>query len=916
MLLKENGLDMTEGYSAKRLSLFDSLLKKKLDVSNGRLWTLEPRQMRFRHGETIAELRIPYHMGGNDEAVMDNAVQSLVALLSKRFETGGLERGEPVSKHLTVTAPHLKDKTYRTDIFISDSIEKKLATTILSSTASLDSSILASWLGADGSGRKLADWIVAIFEKALRDEAKHGTEEKTSYLVLLAAINTLRKKKDALKEHRVRGLSYEKVDLAVGLTLFFTLREALAGLLDRLRSSDASCYNAYSDELIQSAVTPRAFLSIPSNILSGSLNPYGINQEVFDAVSVLARPLTDETGDIGALVKETAARVRSNSAALALIKEQAGVSRFRQEALKYLSEFDIPGSGAQEMLYELYNDDRLIRNFMSDAKLSAGLNDALEDVKNQYASRDVRRTEIITTFQEYLSGFKKSVLGGLLKGSRKAPDPVVPAVEGYYACALDENVENFECHMRTCLVDRRGEFDQHMLIEEYNRGRLYRFSNDDRQILKTLTLEEEGQLFIDMKDFTRKTLKVKEIAMAEFMKEYFYRPILSAAGKYRMGSGMETDERGIKLTNLPGDAAIFSGGITYLVGLARDIQHVISRYREQLLKRLPPRKDEEILEEVHRTFEARRDLMRRKRDELNKGIENREPGVEHRLVALGEEEHRLENTYRDELENAIKGELEAGLYLSFGAKAETMVIEPREGFTSAVKVAIGEKINEASRGTYRNPLVRAKLELLLEKEKNRRKKKLKYPFDIYIDRIYSIKLPPEIERAFEKLIMNRKSTSAQAMTQVMANEFFGDLKKIISGETFSALRVVSTTTDIYNKGQAISESALEAYIKEAKGTKFFFKKTVPATELDSSIQDEYFFPNETLEFWFGVETGKSGERVEVFYKNGEVIFKGFEVNTPTVVYEIINGEGGFCRSLLKHHFHDWLEEARAEKEEE
>jgi len=910
MLLKDNGFTMTGGYNPGRLSLFSSLMQKKSAVVSGKLWTLEPKEMRFKLGESIAELKIPFHMGGADEAVIEQAVQALLSLISRRFEATGLEaRGETV-QHIQPGAGMPKEKTYRTDIFISDSLEKRLAETILNCCPHMDSTLLASWLGTEGAGRKLVKWFEAIMEKGLKDQAR-ADEEKTGYLMLMAVINGVRKKKDAAKSVRIHGLSYEKLDLVVGLVLFLTLREALASLLERLKQAGASCYNASTDALLTSALVPRAFLSIPSNILSTSLNPYGINSDIFEALSTLAPPPTEDTDSVEELVERASTKVRRNSSVLEKVREQYEVVRFRREAIAYLTEFDIPGSNAQNLLYEMYNEDRLIKNTIADQKGAAALDEALEEVKKQYASRDTRRMEIITGFQEYIAGFKKkSVLGSLLKSSRKEADIIRPAIEGYYACLLDDTVETYESLMRGYMVDRRGEFDQNVLLEEYNRGRLYRFSTDERQILKTLTTEEEGQLFIDMKDFTRKTLKVKEIAMAEFMKEYFYKPILSAASKYRMGSGMETDERGINLTNLPGDAAIFSGGITYLVALARDIQHVIRKYREQLLTRLPPRRDEEILEEVHHTFEERKAALKEKRDGLNRAIEEKEPGVEHKLVTLGEEEHRLETTYRDELENAIKGELEAGLYLSYGAKAETMVIEPKEGFTSTVKVSIGEKINEAARGTFRNPLVRAKLELLLEKDKIKRKKKLKYPFDIYIDRVCSIKLPPELDRAFEKLIMNRKAASAQAMTQVMANEFFSDLKKIISGDPFSSLRVVSTTTDIYNKGHAISANALNAYMKESKGTKFFFHKTVRLKELDRSITDAFFFPNDTLEFWFGVESAKKGEMVEIYYLNGEVIFKGFEANTPTVIYEIINMEGDFGRALLKCHFQEWLDSAR------
>src|SRR4030067_1235048 len=112
MLLKNNELTMTEGYNAGRLSLFDSLMKKNLGVASGKLWTLEPKEMRFKLGETIAELKIPFHMGGEDEAIIEEAVLSLLSLLSRRFETTGFEaRGEGAPQHIHPHFPNLQKKT-------------------------------------------------------------------------------------------------------------------------------------------------------------------------------------------------------------------------------------------------------------------------------------------------------------------------------------------------------------------------------------------------------------------------------------------------------------------------------------------------------------------------------------------------------------------------------------------------------------------------------------------------------------------------------------------------------------------------------------------------------------------------------------------------------------------------------------
>lgn len=907
---------MAEGYGRERLELLTDLLKKRCDVKSGTLWTLDPKRLRFKHGETIAELKVPYHMGSEDEAAIENAILALTAIFAKRYDGGAAEGAEPAGQALQVSIPPLKAKTFRTDIFIADSIDKRIASLALASTPHVDSSVISAWLSTDGHGKRFLGWVSEFFEKTLKDEIKHDAGEPTAYLALLAAINTIKKKKEKVKSIRIKGLPYEKIDLAVGMIVFTAFKEALRDTLERLKAEGSSCYSPANELLLLSSTAPKAFLSIPSNVLSSVLNPYGINTEVFDAVSAHAGERGGDFENLGRLIDSACERIRDDARLMEELKHIHFTSSFREKALAFLTEFDLPDSEARDTIFELYNEDRVIRNFLNDPRLCANLKKSLEEIEEKHI-KDVRRSDMMEPLKEFLATFsKRSMLGSLLKPARRdSTDFVMHAVMGYYACAFDDHVEQYCASMRGYMADRRGEFTQPMMIEEYNTGRLYRFSRDDRPVLNTLEIEEEGQLFVDMKDFTRKTLKVKEIAMAEFMKEYFYQPILTAASRYGVGAGVVRNERGIRLTNIPGDAAIFSGGVTCLVSLARDIQQVIRHYRDNLLRKLPTRKEAELLEEVHKRFEARRTEIKRKRASLMDAMDRNEPGVEARLAAIGEDEHRLENTYRDEVETALKGELEAGLFITYGTKAETMVIEPRGDFSGPVKVSIGEKINEAARGTFRNNMVRAKLEILLEKARmERRNPQLRYPFDICIDKMYAIKMPPEVERAFEMVISTGKETNARAMAQLVSNEYLNDLRKIIAGEPFSSLRLITESTDIYNKGQALSEGALRAYMKENKGTRWFFSKTVEVKSLDESIRENCFFTTEALEFWFGHELHKGGEYIEAFHRSGEMVFKGFEAAPPTVVYEILNVEGELFRALLKHHFRQWLEESKADRE--
>lgn len=901
-------------YITERLGIFDALVKKRLDILNGRPWMLEPGQLRFKHGDTLAELKIPYHLGGEDEAVIEKAVLSLIALFMKRYEYAGKERrSEPDSRQpLAGFSPTLRDRTYRTDMFIADSLERKTAEDILAAAPYADSAMLGLWLGSDGHGRKFLKWVLNIFDKALKDEARAGGEEPTSYLAMLVMVAVIRKKKDKVKEFKIKGLSYDKVELAIGLIMYASLRSAVLNLVETLAASQVAYHNPASMMLLLSALSPKSFIVISSSLTSTSLNPYGVGVDAIEAVASVIPPLSG-TAAQSDVVETVYQKINNTPAAMDAVRQQCEISEFRAEAAKYLSEVDCPGSETHAQLFDIYYEDRLIKQFLSDQKAPLSFAKALDDVKKQF-SKDARRTEIITSFQKYLTSFKKTMLDMLLGGDKKdSADAIKQVISGCLAVRFDDHVEVFQNLMRGYMADRREEFDHNTLVEEYNRGRLYRFSSDDRPILKVLSIEAEGQLFIDMKDFTRKTFKVKEIAMADFMKEYFYKPILKAASKYKVGSGFVTDENGIRLTNMPGDAAIFSGGIENLVNLARDISHIIRGYRLQLLRKLPPGSDQGIIEAVHKDFEAKRAAFKKTHDELNKAADMKETGIEARLIALGEEEHRLENTYRDELEAAVKNELEAGLYISYGSKSETAVIEGVEEFAGTVKVAIGEKINEAARGTFRHPLVRAKLELLLENERLvRDDKTLSYPFDIYIDRIYSLRMPPELDRAFEKLVLTRKQSAAEAMYRVMANEYMSDLKKIVAGDTFASLRLISSTTDLYNKGQAISAAALDAYIKETRATKRFFKKIVQPSELAVEIRNTFFFPVQPLDFIFGVEKTKGVEQIEGFYRAGEVVFKGFEATGPIAVYEMLYGDSPFMREFLNRHVRQWAKDAERE----
>ena len=902
-----------EFYQKERLAVFDLLLKERENLVSGKFWTIAPSTVRFHQGESMPELKIPYHIGADDESIMEKAVYGLAILLKRRFEESIREGLTPVPHALTVAISRpLKEKIFKTDLLLPDSIEKDIASFALHTTPLVDGAILTNWLGPDGHGKNLIYWLPSVIEKAMKDEASSATGERTSYLALLSIINSIRNKKEELKKLRIRGISYEKLDIAAGFTLYAACEGSLRMLFERLREKNVPYYNPETERILKSALTPGAFLSIPSNLLSTSMNPYGISRELFDMMAALIPSIEDVDAGADKFLDTIASSLKGKKDISESIKLQSDILEARRLIVDYLMDFDVPGLGAHKLLYDIYSEDRLLKSLFSDARLIEKVKGALGDIKENF-SKDAKRVEAIGKIGDFLSSFEKKA-GWFKKSEEKAGISPEGVSGNFLVCWLDGYVERFTSAMRSCLVDRRREYDDKRLISEYRAGRLYRFSVDARPILSPFEKKEEGQLFIDMKDFSRRTLKVKEIAMAEFMKDNFYNPILEAASRYAEGTGLLLAEGGIRLVSLPGDAAAFSGGVSNLICLARDIQRIISRYRETLLKRFAPLKDELLVEDINKRFKVKKDELGKKREELKKSLERGETGAMDALLKLGEEDDRCDHIYREELESAITREIEAGLFISYGAKAEELVLEERKDFCGPVKVAIGEKINEAARGTYRNSRIRAKLEMLLEKERVKRNNpRTRYPFDVYIDRTFIVRIPPEINASVEGLITKGKTGDAKDMAAWIARECYDDFQRLVKGALFSSLRVVESHTDIYNKGQALSEEALKAYIKETKGVKFFFQKEAAPGELHKDIQENFFFPSQKLKLTFACEVKNGVESIEAFLRSGEVIFKGFEAARPTVVYEIIDGEGEFFKALETHHLAGWLEEAKKKK---
>lgn len=892
----------------ERLKLFDNILQKGFDLKTGRLWMIEPSHLRFRLGESIKDLKIPYLFGGEDESVIEKSILSLLTLLKRRFEPGSeheIKDSLPSTLDIKTT---LIEKTYRTDYFLSGSVEKNIACEILTTTSFVDSGILKAWLGPDGYGKAFYAMVKVILEKAVLEEVRLEGMEPPSVLAIMAMINiAIRKKEAIIRNTKIRGLNYERLDQVTGLALYFVFKAAVKDMASEIRQITAS-YGSAAPIVFEEWFTPRSFMTIHGNIILSDLNPYGLQSGIVSLLKPFYDNAVQKVQNTASIIHMMENEIKKDTSLTEGLFRFSNINHLRQLIGDYLLLYDSIGIDINTMLAELYLDNRFIQMLFDDSKTMMRLSEGLENLKAQF-QKDMGRIERIDAIEEFIDSVKKTTFRDWF-GIRKGGIYITDILEAFIAYRFDEGVERFVGSMRELMVDRRGEFSNETLRMEYERGRLYRFSSDDRAILKEMETEDEGHLFIDMKDFTKKTLRAKEITMADFMETNFYKPILRAAGRYGSSTpGLVYGKGNIKLNNLLGDAVIFSGEVGNLVALAKDIRLVMKRYKEQLERRVPHIAEEELLRNIHKSFEAMKEEFSKEHAQIEKAIAAGEKGSETRMAELKEKEYRLEKTYKEDLEGAIGQEMEAGLFIAYGSKAEVIIM--RDDSWGEVKVAIGEKINEAARGTARSSIIRAKMERLLEEERVRRRNpRLKYPLDVYIDKTYGFIMPPSMDEHLEGMIIRKDVSEAKDLASALAQECFRDFRKIISGEPLSSLRVLTVASDMYNKGQALSADALKAYIKESRGRGFFFKREVQITELNKEIQNTFFFPFKALELWFGVFMTEGIKQIDVFCKAGEIIFKGFESANPTIVYEIVNKDSEFSKLLLAHHFDKWHEEAK------
>jgi hypothetical protein len=435
------------------------------------------------------------------------------------------------------------------------------------------------------------------------------------------------------------------------------------------------------------------------------------------------------------------------------------------------------------------------------------------------------------------------------------------------AAGADLWIERVLTPVKKALEARTGGESEEGLDGEYAGGRLYRLSVAAGPLLKSTESKLMGHLFVDVKDFTRRTSLLGQATIAEFLRREFYLPILSSAKSHHGGMAHLSDKGGVSVNNLLGDALSMSGSIEALVGLAVGIRRQLVAYERQLSRTVSGERVAAAVQAIE--------------EEYARKSKAPEPGVS---------PAQLEANREAALARARGEGLEAGVFVSFGPAPLVVTIED-EVFGRS-KVAIADRINESARGTARAGGARARADALLDAERARRgDPKLAHPWSVFVGAPFTITIPVSAEDAARAALV---TGNLQGAMRALGEPVKQALEKAVSEDR---------PGDIYNAGAAFSDEALLAFQEAAGDRRVFRKIDLQPGELHPNIQRRFFFPPTPVRLLASFQA--FGTLAELFRYVGKVMFKGLERSGGIGVWELVD-EAGVGALLAEHHAAQWF----------
>jgi len=948
--------------------------------------------------------KVPYLFDGEVAETISSSLKKLIGLIKKRHEreaTTSLRIYPSLSTSSSLERDVLRRHLCMRDLSIKP-LEKRIAEDAIYHNPYLDAGILIGWFLQHKEVGKLIWTVKKLYLKAIEEEIKRGGETDLTFLTHLCLIAYLRTVKETLKSVNLKGFSYEKLEQAVAQVLYSMIREIQTEVFNEVRYKELTFDVTRVEYLIKGSINPLTFVAIKPTLFKNDLNPYHLDLERFEFLQLLAHEMEANFQNIEKSLWNLFDRSKRDKRWRRKLIELRSVNRFREAVFNYLKDYEDAGGSANLWLFNLFQSNKLVQSILSDGeegkRFEADLKMLIYELSQMYGKE---KTQWIIAIKNAFRSNKKRKLREKLFFSSKDEVLLQEIIEDFILYQLDDMWSGWIDESILYIGDRKGLKLKDDLEDKYARGQIYLFSTTARPILQDLTVKKEGHLFMDLRGFTQRLSRSKEITTADFMLTGFFLPVLQVVKQYSI-------DEGVRLNNLLGDALSFSGRIESLISLSQKVRDIFNtctknmqergflgeanelsaieeRYqREKRAIARERRAIEESIREIEMELKqkeslqpinllklqekgfdskllhyqkeistltkkiANEDNINRKRIlmdlkksllSLGEGISEQKKELMESISLIGreklkevfylfcsEEREELDNlrkllkesydkeleltmAYEKEISSLRDDEVEYGLFISYGDAAETITFE--DEFWGRVNVAIAEKINEAARGSARNQVVKRKHYFLLKNARLAKKNpNLVYPFYVFIDKSYSLSLRSDLSTKVDIALHNRNIDVAKEVVETTAALLMQDIEQGISGYGETDWEVLSPLNDIYNLGEAMSEEALQAYLRETSPYKYHFEREVKIDELHPEIQERFFFPSSVLKILISTEKMEDTLRFDIFRHVGELIFKGFETQKATAIYEIIRKDSSFYHLLGKYHLAVWYKEAR------
>lgn len=822
------------------------------------LLRLDPGRLRFSLGVSLAELRVPFHITPEAAALFSQSARQLAVMMLSRHRdlvsTGEFDRFLLVDEYATLPKlpPTLSPGAGGPDT-------RAAADLATLTHPLLTGGVMAAWLGPGGWGRSLVALVIELMRRAFTEMKESRGREETPALVALMLSSLLPGVEGALRPLDLPASIQRQLLTATATGLYLALR---LGVERAVREGQPSPELAAR---IESALGPMAALGGTRLLLTGGSTLYGC--ELLAGVPDAEKLVAQSPGGLPVdTVRATLEQAVSKDDVMARRAELAvGVSALRESLVRAVRLGE--GGGFQGALTEY-----LRALATRPAELTALL---AEDKERKHLTKELR------TYAETLKGPSAEALNDLTARLKEYSPKEPAAAAGLarakaHACyaraaaafVCDLWLERSLFPLRRMMEARTGEEVEGGLEAEYQAGRLYLLSTKQGPLLRSAVSAPVAHLFVDVKDFTRRTQLLGGAAMADFLRREFYLPILADAKALHGGMSQLSDRGGVSVNNLLGDALSLSGTVDRLVTLAVGIRRHLVSYERRLAQTISREQVEAGLKAIEEEYERK--------------LQTARPGV--RAIIQREKEAALARG---------RGEgLEAGVFISYGPAP--LVITLEDDVFGLSKVAIADRINESARGTARSGAARAKADAMLAQERQRRgNPSLAHPWQVFVGAPLSVQVPYSAEAEARAALKAGDLEGARRALEQSLRDALEDAAK--QGE--------DAPGDIYNAGVAVSEETLLAYQETLGDQRFFRQLEVEPRTLHPELHQRYFFPPGPMRLTVGFHP--TGELAEVFRFAGRVMFKGLERKGGMEVWELVD-EHGVGRLFARHHASEWL----------